>query len=96
LLRRGECLYFDRSLQWQLRRLYPDGAATWHWRPHGDLLEARIIGDAITVYKNNSLVLTDSDTTIPSGNPGIGFFNHTAGSGRNVEFGWTSFDAGVF
>jgi hypothetical protein len=57
----------------------------------GDLLEARIIGAAITVYKNNSPVLTDRDPTFPSGNPGIGFFNHAAGSGRNVEFGWTSF-----
>jgi hypothetical protein len=58
----------------------------------GEVLRAEIIGNVIRVYRNGSLVVTASDSTYTSGQPGIGFWP-TAGSTLE-NYGWKSFTAG--
>ena len=59
----------------------------------GDRFRARIVGFDISVYFNNELLATATDTQRrwASGNPGIGFFKRA--SGLNESFGFTSITA---
>jgi hypothetical protein len=63
----------------------------------GDAFKAQIAGSTITVYKNGNKLTTDpttvSDTTLTSGNPGIGFFTRDQSGGQNPNFGWASITA---
>ena len=59
----------------------------------GDTLKAEIIGTTIRVYINGALVLTGSDSTFATGNPGIGFYLQGGSSATNSDFGFSSITA---
>jgi hypothetical protein len=40
----------------------------------GDVIRAQIIGSNISVFVNGVLAMTATDTRLPTGKPGIGFF----------------------
>jgi hypothetical protein len=61
-----------------------------HGAKNGDVVEASIVGNLISVYINGVLVDSVTDTTYASGNPGIGFFTRDGG---NQQFGFTTFTA---
>jgi hypothetical protein len=58
----------------------------------GDVMGFTIIGSLLTAYKNGSSVLSGTDTTYPTGAPGVGLFlkNQT---GNNANYGFTRFAA---
>jgi len=56
----------------------------------GDILEADIIGSTITVRLNHKVIVSGTDQTFASGNPGIGFYQ--AGGPINT-YGFTQFMA---
>ena len=59
----------------------------------GDIVRAEIVGSNITVKINGSVVLTDTDTTWTTGQPGVG--NNPFGVGFTFfDYGWSSFTAG--
>jgi hypothetical protein len=49
----------------------------------GDVIRASISGSNIRVFVNNRLAYTASDTTYPTGDPGIGFFTRPNGNSAN-------------
>lgn len=55
----------------------------------GDTIKATIVGDVISLYVNNNLIGTASDSTYSSGQPGISFFTRPGGDSAN--FGLTSY-----
>lgn len=57
----------------------------------GDVLKATAIGNVISEYLNDALIVRVTDSTFATGDPGIGFFRRTAGA--NSDFGFTSFMA---
>jgi hypothetical protein len=59
----------------------------------GDVIKAMIVGNVITVYKNDVQVLQATDNTFSSGNPGIGFYLQGGNSSMNGDYGFTSFTA---
>lgn len=59
----------------------------------GDVVKAVIAGTVITVYVNGAQVLSATDSTYSSGNPGIGFFLQKGAAKRNRDFGFTKFMA---
>ena len=59
----------------------------------GDTLKAEIIGTTIRVYINGALVLTGSDSTFATGNPGIGFYLQGGPSETNSDCGFYSITA---
>jgi hypothetical protein len=64
----------------------------------GDTVSAAIYGSTISLYRNDVLQGTVTDSMYASGNPGFGF-NYVAAdngsptSGYNMDFGFTSFSA---
>ncbi len=68
-----------------LNILYGTGCA------NGDILMATISGSTINVYRNGTLMLTATDSTYTTGNPGMGF-NFGCGTAYN-QFGFTSYTA---
>lgn len=56
----------------------------------GDVVKATIIGNVIKGYINNVEVITVTDNTYTSGNPGMGF-NYGVGK-TNADFGFTSYE----
>lgn len=58
----------------------------------GDTVKASIVGTTISVFINGTQVLTGSDGTFRTGNPGMGFYLQ-GGAGSNADFGFTSFSA---
>ena len=59
----------------------------------GDVIEATIVGNVITVFKNGVEVNRGIDDTYTSGNPGMGFFARGATSANNTDFGFTVYTA---
>jgi hypothetical protein len=59
----------------------------------GDVLRMEVTGTTITIYKNGSQVMTHSDSTWSSGQPGIGFGVWDV-STVLTNYGWSSFEAG--
>ena len=57
----------------------------------GDVVKASIVGSTISVYINNVLMGTATDSTYATGNPGIGF-DYGCGSTYG-DFGFTTFTA---
>jgi len=58
----------------------------------GDVIRAEIVGNAIRVFKNGTLVLTGSDATWTTGQPGMGFWPKP---GATIQaYGWKSYTAG--
>jgi hypothetical protein len=63
---------------------------------NGDTVAATIVGNTITAYKNGVQQGQVTDTTYTNGSPGIGFNldnTQTGCSGRNTNYGFTSFTA---
>ncbi len=65
---------------------------------NGDTVSAAIYGNTISIYRNDELQGTVTDSTYATGNPGMGFNyvaadNGSATSGYNVDFGFTHFGA---
>ncbi len=58
----------------------------------GDVVKATAIGNVITAYINGVAVLQVTDSTYPSGSPGMGFYLQNA-TGKNGDYGFTSFTA---
>ncbi len=58
----------------------------------GDVVYAEIVGTTITAKVNGSMVMTVSDSTYSSGNPGIGFFQRSD-LAHNALFGFTQMTA---
>jgi hypothetical protein len=58
----------------------------------GDVVKATIIGNVITAYINGVQVAQVTDSTYPTGQPGIGFFLQGT-TGVNRDYGFTSFTA---
>ena len=58
----------------------------------GDVVKATAVGNVITSYINGVALVSATDTTYPSGNPGMGFFVQGL-SGVNGNFGFTSYSA---
>lgn len=60
----------------------------------GDVVQATIVGSTITAYINGVLVLTGTDSTYTTGDPGFGFFNQDNGAHIAASsYGFTSFTA---
>jgi hypothetical protein len=57
---------------------------------HGDIVKATIIGNVIKGYVNGVEVISVTDTTYTTGNPGIGF-NYGVEK-TNADFGFSSFE----
>jgi hypothetical protein len=57
---------------------------------HGDIFEATMIGNVITVYINGVQVQTAVDNTYTTGNPGMGFFTRNPSA---AAFGFSSYTA---
>jgi hypothetical protein len=58
---------------------------------NGDVVKATMVGDTIKAYINGTLIVSGTDATYTTGNPGIGF-NYGCGNTYNA-FGFTSFSA---
>ncbi len=58
---------------------------------NGDVIKATIVGNVIKGYINGVEVITATDNTYTTGNPGIGFYNDPGNS--FTDFGLTSFSA---
>jgi hypothetical protein len=48
----------------------------------GDVIKASIVGNVISLYINGALMARGTDSTFPSGQPGIAFFIRPGGSTR--------------
>lgn len=55
----------------------------------GDVIKATIVGNTISVFVNNTLMGTATDSVFSSGQPGISFF--TRPGGNSAHFGLTSY-----
>jgi len=62
---------------------------------NGDTFKAVAQGDLIIVYLNDVEVIRASDTSYPTGNPGVGFYRG-APCGSNSDYGFSSFSAQSF
>ena len=58
----------------------------------GDVVKATIAGNVITAYINGVQVAQATDSTYPTGHPGMGFFLQGT-TGVNRDYGFTSFTA---
>jgi hypothetical protein len=60
----------------------------------GDVVRAKIVGTAITVYLNGVSVLTATDSTITSGQPGMGFFVRPGSGADAQKYAWKAWSCG--
>jgi hypothetical protein len=61
----------------------------------GDVIKATNIGNTITAYKNGVQIIQATDSTYPSGNPGIGL-NLYGSRGSDLSWGLTDFSASAY
>ena len=59
----------------------------------GDVLSASIIGATITLSVNGAVVVSATDATFTSGNPGMAFWRGSSGCGTLGDFGFTRYSA---
>ena len=52
----------------------------------GDVLKATVIGNVINLYINGTLMARATDSTYPTGQPGIGFFTRPGGNTAHLAF----------
>src|SRR5262249_4031802 len=67
------------------------GAGAFRSVKDGDVIQAKVVGNVITLSVNGTKVAEATDSTFPTGNPGIGFFRGDCGS--NTDIGFKSFHA---
>lgn len=58
----------------------------------GDVLRAEITGNVIKVYRNGVLLISKTDSTYSSGQPGVGFWPLPGAT--LSAYGWNAFEAG--
>ncbi|MCV7282558.1 hypothetical protein H7J88_23260 [Mycolicibacterium flavescens] len=58
----------------------------------GDILRATAVGDVITLYLNDELLVQATDPTFPTGDPGMGFYKDAHG-GPPSGYGFSGFTA---
>ena len=58
----------------------------------GDIVAATAVGSLLTAFINGVRVLHATDSTYPTGNPGMGFFLRGT-TGVNRDYGLSSFSA---
>jgi hypothetical protein len=61
---------------------------------HGDVVEATIVGNVLTGYINGVAVISATDDTYKSGQPGVGF-NFYVGN-TNVDHGFSTFEVDTY
>ena len=66
--------------------LYDPGPGSFPVPVNGDVLKAEIVGSNISVWRNNVLHVTVTDTTWASGQPGMGFWPTTGTTPANFGF----------
>ena len=71
----------------------PNASATGPGLHDGDVVKATAIGTHLTAYINGALCTSGDDSTFPSGNPGVGFYNQNGTSGQNADYGFSNFEA---
>jgi len=59
---------------------------------NGDVIKAVVSGSTITAYINGNQVLTATDSTYPTGSPGMGFYAQGTGI-TDSQYGFTNFSA---
>lgn len=59
----------------------------------GDVLSGSIVGTTITLSFNGAVVVTATDATFTSGNPGMAFWRGSSGCGTLGDFGFTRYSA---
>ena len=59
----------------------------------GDVLGGSIIGTTITLSVNGAVVVTATDATFTSGNPGMAFWRGSSGCGTFGDYGFTRYSA---
>ncbi len=59
----------------------------------GDVLEATIVGNTITSYKNGVQLLQWTDSTFSSGSPGMGFYIQGGSTSQESDYGFSNFTA---
>ena len=59
---------------------------------NGDVIKATVSGSTITAYINGNQVLTATDSTYPTGSPGMGFYAQGTGI-TDSQYGFTNFSA---
>jgi hypothetical protein len=68
-------------------------AGTSGYAVNGDVIKAAITNNVITVWKNGTQIMSYTDNTLKTGNPGIGFWVHNGASGDSAHFGFSSITA---
>jgi hypothetical protein len=69
-----------------------DGRAPAHGALQtGDVLKATAVGNVLSIYMNNALIFSVTDSTFSSGSPGIGFYPNNSSGG--LQWGFSSFTA---
>jgi hypothetical protein len=63
-----------------------------YYARNGDVIKATAVGNTITVYLNGAPLFSATDSTYPTGNPGMGFYLQGT-SGINSKYGFTNFTA---
>jgi hypothetical protein len=71
---------------------YVSKSDTTHHVKDGDVIKATIIGSTLTVYLNGTQIITGTDSTFTTGNPGIGFYLQS-GSSNPANYGFSNFMA---
>ncbi len=59
----------------------------------GDVLEATIVGNTITSYKNGVQLLQWTESTFSSGSPGMGFYIQGGSASQESDYGFSNFTA---
>jgi len=68
------------------------GSGSQYGVADGDVVKATIVGNLITAYINGVQIAQVSDSTFPTGSPGMGFYLSGA-TGINSDYGFTNFMA---
>lgn len=71
----------------------PNASATGPGLHDGDVVKATAIGTHLTAYINGVECTSGDDSTFPSGNPGVGFYNQNGTSAQNSDYGFSNFQA---
>jgi hypothetical protein len=62
---------------------------------NGSVIKAKMVGNVLTLYQDATQILTVTDATFPSGNPGVGAFVRPATGQVKENYCWNDFSAGV-
>lgn len=69
-----------------------DGGSVGGGVHNGDILTARAVGNTLSLLVNGTLIAQATDSSYPTGRPGMGFYRGTSSSSAS-DYGFTSFSA---